>query len=284
MGIDLVLSFLNFALEHAVYWRPWKWFWLIIGITSGICSVFCYFFYPDNPATCRFFTIEERIHIIRRVKKATKSSIEQKTFKYYQFVECLKDPITWMFMFFTLGFMLANATTYQSSNLYTELGFSRLETTLVMALQNFISICYGLSGSIVMYFFKSQSTYVGILYSIPACAGAIIAASISYNNKIGMLGGIYMTRANGTIFIIGLGLCTATAGGYTKRLTRTLLFMIFYSVANMIAPQLWQPKDWPLWRLLLKLLAMVKMKENLDLLILLMNKVMLSSKKWRFLC
>ncbi|GME84413.1 unnamed protein product [Ambrosiozyma monospora] len=249
MGIDIILSFISYGLQHAVYWRPWKWFWLIIAIISALCSFMCYFIYPDNPATSRLFTKEERIQIIKRIKRSTRSSIEQKTFKYYQFIECLKDPVSWLFMFFSFGDQLSNSTTYQSSIIYTSLGFSRLTTTLVMAVQNGFSTFCGIVGSLLLYFFKSQSFIVGALFAVPAFMGAIIAVSIDYDNKPGLLAGIMMTRSNGTFFIIGLGLCTATAGGYTKRLTRTLLFMIVYSVANIIAPQLWKPQYSPRYRI-----------------------------------
>ncbi|VEU22874.1 DEKNAAC103951 [Brettanomyces naardenensis] len=248
VGIDVPTGFISYGLQFTTKWRPWKWYWLIIGIISSLASILSFFFYPDNPATTRLFTIEERIHIIQRVKKATKSSIEQKTFKKYQFIEALRDPITWLFVLFCFMNMLENSTMYQASIIYTALGFSNLTTTLLMVVQNGFGTLCAILGSVALYVFKSQSAYVAAIWSIPAFLGAIIAISVDYSNKAGMLAGIFLTRANGTVYIIAFCLCQSTAAGYTKRLTRTLLFMVAYGVSNTIAPQLWKPQYSPRYR------------------------------------
>lgn len=84
---------------------------------------------------------------------------------------------------------------------------------------------------------------------VPAFVGAIIAISISYENKAGLLAGIFMTRTNGTAYIIGLSLSQATAAGYTKRLTRTVMFMLAYGIGNIVSPQMWRPQYSPRYRL-----------------------------------
>ncbi|TID13343.1 hypothetical protein CANINC_004941 [Pichia inconspicua] len=240
LGIDVPTGFIAYGLQFTTKWRPWKWYWLMIGILSTLVSIVCFFFYPDNPAQSVIFTPEERLHIIKRVKKASKSSIEQKTFKAYQFVECIKDPISWLFFLFCLMNMLENSTTYQASIIYSSLGFSNLTTTLLMVVQNGFSTCCALVGATTLYLFRKQSCIVAVCYLIPACVGAIIAISIDYDNKP-MLAGIFMTRTNGTAYIISFALCQSTAAGYTKRLTRTAMFMIAYSIGNVISPQMWRP-------------------------------------------
>lgn len=248
LGIDVPTGFIAYGLQFATKWRPWKWYWLFVGIISAIVSIFCYFFYPDNPATSVLFTTEEKIHIIKRIKAQTKSSIEQKVFKKYQFIECIKDPISWLFFLFCIMNMLENSTTYQASIIYTSLGFSNLTSTLLMVVQNGFSTFCGLCGAAALYYFKKQSCLVGACFMIPAFAGAILAVSISYENKAGLLAGIFMTRTNGTAYIMALSLCQATAAGYTKRLTRTVMFMIAYGIGNIISPQMWQAKYSPRYR------------------------------------
>lgn len=249
LGIDVPTGFIAYGLQFTTKWRPWKWYWLFVSILSTLVCILSYFFYPDNPATSVFFTTEEKIHIIRRIKKASKSAIEQKVFKKYQFIEAIKDPISWLFFLFCIMDMLENATTYQASIIYTSLGFSGLTSTLLMVVQNGFSTFCGICGSLALYTFKKQSCIVGAIFMVPAFVGAIIAISISYENKAGLLAGIFMTRTNGTAYIIGLSLSQATAAGYTKRLTRTVMFMLAYGIGNIVSPQMWRPQYSPRYRL-----------------------------------
>lgn len=248
LGIDLPFAFYAYGLQYTTAWRPWKWYWLTIGIVSTLVGVFAFFFYPDNPAKSRFFTTEEKIHIINRVKKQSRSSIEQKTFKPHQFIEAIKDPISWLFFLFCLMNMLENSTTYQASTIYTSLGFNRLTTTLLIAVQTAFSITCAISGSFALSRFRKQSCIVAAVWMFPAFLGALLAITIPYDNKAGLLGGIFLTRSNGTAYIISLSLCQATAAGYTKKLTRTLLFMIAYSISNCLAPQMWNARFKPRYR------------------------------------
>lgn len=240
LGIDVPTGFVAYGLQFVTKWRPWKWYWLFVGIVSSLATVFAFFFYPDNPASSRLFTTEEKIHIIRRVKLATRLSIESKVFKKYQFIECLKDPISWCFFFYAFCNMLENSTMYQASTIYTELGFDHLTTTLLMVVQNSFSTVSAICGATALYFFKTQSCYVAAIWLMPSLLGAILAVSLPWDNKPGLLGGMFLTRTNGTAYIIVLSLAHTTAAGYTKKLTRTLMFMIAYSVSNIIAPQMWR--------------------------------------------
>ncbi len=38
---------------------------------------------------------------------------------------------------------------------------------------------------------------------------------------------------------------SATASGYTKKITRNAIVMVFFAISNIISPQLWQEKDAP---------------------------------------
>lgn len=248
LGIDIPTGFISYGLQFTKKWRPWKWYWLFVGVVSSLVSIFSFFLYPDNPATSVLFTTEEKLHIISRIKKSSKSSIEQKVFKKYQFIECIKDPISWLFFLFCIMNMLENSTTYQSSIIYTSLGFGHLTSTLLMVVQNGFSTFCGICGSLALFFFKKQSCWVAVIWMIPAFVGAIIAISISYDNKPGLLAGIFMTRTNGTAYIIGFSLSQATAAGYTKKLTRTAMFMIAYGIGNIVSPQMWRPQFAPRYK------------------------------------
>ncbi|KAH3669235.1 hypothetical protein OGAPHI_001356 [Ogataea philodendri] len=245
LGVDVPTGFIAYGLQYTSRWRPWKWYWTFVGIISAIVSTVCFLIYPDNPASSKLFSVEERVHIIERVKKSSRSSIEQKVFKKYQFFETLKDPVSWLFSLAIFFNMLENSTSYQSSIIYTSLGFNNFTTTLLMVIQKgFATVC-AIAGSLLLWKFKKQSTLVAIVFTSISWLGALLAMCFPYSNKIGILAGVFLTNADGTAYIIIFSLCTTTAAGYTKKLTRTMMFMFAYSIANFISPQLWQPQYAP---------------------------------------
>lgn len=75
--------------------RPWKLFMVVTGSLTFALSIWSWFCYPNNPAEASFLTLEEKVHVIKRVQKSSQSSIEQKQFKKSQFIETLKDPVSW---------------------------------------------------------------------------------------------------------------------------------------------------------------------------------------------
>ena len=49
---------------------------------------------------------------------------------------------------------------------------------------------------------------------------------------------VFMTGTKGTMYIVGFAYNATNAQGYTKRLTRTLMWIIGYSLGNILAPQI----------------------------------------------
>lgn len=198
--------------------RPWKVYWGIIGGCSFILSISSFFLFPDNPATFRFFTVQERIHVIKRIKAATKSSIEQKVIKKEQIVEAVKDPITWLFGLFVFLSMLCNNISFQAAIIYKQLGFSNLDSTLVsVASAGFTTIC-SIVGSIALAYFRSQSAHVSTFFAAVALLGGLLAVSLPLHNSYGILAAIFLTNANANTFISSFSWSQSSAAGYSKRL------------------------------------------------------------------
>lgn len=225
--------------------RPWKVYWGIIGAVSFVVAVLVFFFYPDNPATYKYFTVEERVHVIRRIKAATHSSIEQKVVKKLQLREALTDPITWLFTVFSFLLMLCNNISFQSTIIYTQLGLSHLQSTLVAVALSGWSTVLLIVGSLLLTKFKSQTAYVSTIYSAICLLGAILVVALPLSDSYGILAGIFLTNGTGLTYIVAFCWCQSSAAGYTKRLIRTGMWMIAYGVVNMIAPQIWRSQDKP---------------------------------------
>ncbi|KAH7241983.1 major facilitator superfamily domain-containing protein [Fusarium tricinctum] len=226
---------------------PWKLFMIVTGGLSVILSVFVWFFYPNNPAEAKFLTLEEKVHSISRVHASSQSSIEQKQFKKNQFQETLRDPVSWLFALQAFTLMMSNNLTYGQQNLLTtSLGVDNLGSTLVAAAGGGFGVAICLAGTFALKFWPSNLALHGLVWCIPAIAGGIGMVAIDWNEKIGMLACLLLAgHTYGNTYIIALGWATSSAAGYTKKLTRNVMFMVGYSVANLISPQIWVPKDAP---------------------------------------
>lgn len=228
---------------------PWKVYWSIIGGLSFVLCVGSFFLFPDNPATYKYFTVQERIHVIKRIKDATKSSIEQKVVKREQVIEALRDPITWLFALFVFLNMLCNNISFQSAIIYTNLGISTLDSTLVSVASSGWSTVMAISGSIALSVFRSQTAHVSTFYALLALVGGIIAVAMPLHNSKGILAGIFLTNGNANAFIASFSWSQSSAAGYSKRMVRTVVWSISYGVVNLVAPQIWRAKDKPRYHL-----------------------------------
>ncbi|KAJ5533968.1 hypothetical protein N7527_000222 [Penicillium freii] len=226
---------------------PWKLFMIITGAVSVLLSVFVWFQYPNNPAEARFLSLEEKIHTIRRVHESSQSSIEQKQFKKSQFMETLRDPVSWLFTLQSFTLMMSNNLTYGQQNLITKaLGVDSLGSTLVAAAGGGFGVLVCIAGAYALRWWPSNLALHGLFWCAPAIAGGIGMVAIDWDQKLGMLACLLLAgHTYGNTYIIALGWTTSSAAGYTKKLTRNVMFMVGYSIANICSPQIWVPKDAP---------------------------------------
>lgn len=241
-------GFIAYGLLHSQSTTvlPWKFFMIITGSITLLLALYSWFWYPDNPARAKFLTIEERVHAIRRIHAATRSSIEQKTVKRYQITECLKDPVSWLFGLTALTNQLSNNLSYQQNLLFLAIGVDNLGSTLVSAAGGaFATICC-VFAFLGLRFVPGQAALWGSFWSMFAVAGGIGMVTISWGEQLPLLACMLLAGSTfGITYIIALGWNIATAGGYTKKLLRNVIWMVAYSVANLISPQIWVAKDAP---------------------------------------
>lgn len=248
LGVTIPTGFIAYGVMFIKSSTPlWKIFLIIIGNLTFLLGILVFFFYPNNPATARFLSIEERVWTIRRVQKTTGSSIEQKFFKKYQFIEAIKDPITWLFGLYMMLINLANNLPFQQNLLFTEIGgISNLDSTLVSVASGGFSVACCLIASVILLKVKNSSAWSNVVWMLPSLAGSIAAVALPWENKIGLLAVVSMASPTfGIPMIIMLSWNYTSCSGYTKKMTRNGIAMACYAIGNIISPQLWRGKDAP---------------------------------------
>ncbi|BDD60290.1 hypothetical protein MAP00_005429 [Monascus purpureus] len=199
-----------------------------------------------NPSKARFLTTEEKVYTIRRVHESTKSSIEQKVFKPHQFWETVRDPVSWLFGLQAFTLMMANNLNLQQNLIFVQMGVSNLGSTLVSAASGGFSVACSIVAAGLLRLFPNNAAYWGVFWCIPALAGGIATVTVPWHNRIGLLASIIIAgNTFGITYICALGWTTSSTSGHTKKLTRNVIFMAGYGIANIIAPQIWVAKDAP---------------------------------------
>mgnify|MGYP000853967745 FL=1 len=250
VSVGIPTGFIAYGISHVKgSIHPWKLYWIINGSLTFLLSIWVVLDYPTNPAEYKAFTIEERVHIIRKIKRQNRSSIEEKKIKKYQFIEAIKDPVTWLFSLYALTSMLANNMNFQQQVISLSLGVSRINSTLITVAQSCYSCAFFLLGSFLMTKFKSSLCYLAVIFNIPAILGGFLAVFLPWKNKIGILASCIIVHTDGFAYILALCWSQISAAGYTKRLTRTAMFMIGYGIGDIIAPQMWVtgPRYYAAW-------------------------------------
>ncbi|KAH6994793.1 major facilitator superfamily domain-containing protein [Fusarium venenatum] len=232
---------------------PWKLLHIVTGGITFILSIWVWFDYPSNPAEARFLTLQEKVHVIKRVQESQQSSIEQKHFKRSQFIETLKDPVSWLFALQAFTLMYCNNLTYGQKNLLvTSLGVSPLESTLVAVAGGGFGIINCVIAAFALRKYPKNFALHCTFWCLPAIAGGIGMVTVPWDRTIGLLACMFLAaHTYGVAYIIALGWTNSSAAGYTKKLTRNVMFMIGYSAGNLVSPQIWvasaKPRFYGAW-------------------------------------
>lgn len=243
VGFPVIIS--GFIAYGCLYVKnsipPWKVFMIINGGLTVIVNVASYIWYPSSPIDAHFLTNKEKYFLIKRIQQESKAAITQNTIKKEQVIECLKDPISWLFTLFVFALMLANNLTYQQNLLYVSLGVSDLGSTLVSVAGGGFAAAWAIGGALLIHYFPNNSFWMCLLGCLPSIAGGIGMVTISWNNKIALLA--MLVLAANTYFmayIVGFGWSTSSCSGQTKRFVRHFLYSASYGISNIVSPQIWK--------------------------------------------
>ncbi|CEP64007.1 Yct1p LALA0_S10e00122g [Lachancea lanzarotensis] len=249
MGAPIPTGFIAYGVLHIknANIELWRIFTIIIGGLTFIMTIVVALMFPNNPTSAKFFSVKERVWVIRRVQSTTGSSIEQKVFKTHQFKEAIHDYITWLFFLFFVLQQLANNLPYQQNLLFEGMGgVDALGSTLVSVAGAGFSAVAALIASLSMLKWANISTFTALFWNLPPLIGSISAVSLPWHNKIGILANICMAgQVFGIPFIIALSWSSSSTSGYTKRFTRSSISLLGYAIGNIISPQIWREKDAP---------------------------------------
>jgi hypothetical protein len=161
--------------------------------------------------------------------------------------EALTEPKPYIFMVFAALANFIGGVGVQYSLIIKDFGFNTLQTTLLNipagALQIFIT-------TLAVYLlrkFPNARGWISVYTYIPCIiAVALLVGLPDDTNRIGFLICFYGIQLGCTpAVVLSLSWITTTTSGHTKKLTQHAMWLVGYSVGQMVSTQWWQDKYKP---------------------------------------
>ena len=231
-------------LHHTIY--SWQLLFLVLGCVTCAWAVFIGWWLPDSPMKAKCFTEDQKRMMIERVR-VNETGIQNKTYKRYQMLETVKDPVVWCYIMLQLTSTLIIGGLGVFSNLIiASFGFSVLQTQLLNIAQGAVTIAVMVGGAALAQTTK-QTSIVMHVWTLPAIVGTAVIYSIppTHHTRVGLLIAFYCTQfylAEGNLIF---SLLSRNVAGQTKKSTTLAMTFVAWAAGNMTAPQVRAPTPPP---------------------------------------
>ncbi|EON98225.1 putative allantoate permease protein [Phaeoacremonium minimum UCRPA7] len=222
--------------DHAIY--SWQLLFLVLGCATCVWACFIGWWLPDSPVRAKCFTEDEKRLMIERVR-ANETGIQNKTYKRYQMLEAVTDPIIWCYVLLQITSTLVIGGLGVFSNLIiSSFGFTYLQTQLLNIAQGAVTIIVMVGGASLATWTR-QTAWVMHAWTIPPIIGTAVIYSIqpTHSTRIGLLIAFYCTQfylAEGNLIF---SLISRNVAGQTKKSTTLAITFVAWAAGNMTAPQ-----------------------------------------------
>ncbi|KAF6826090.1 allantoate permease [Colletotrichum musicola] len=236
-GGTIVGSLISFGFQHyqSSGFTSWQIMFLICGIITVAVGITVILVLPDNPMSAKFLTPEEKAWAIERLR-ANQTGVENKHFKWPQFVECFTDPQTYLLALITISSNVPNgAVSSFQATIIKGFGYSSKEAALLSIPSGVVSIVSILAATYIAGRFNQRAVNV-ICLLVPGVVGAALMAFLPDDNKAGKLIGNYMTNCIGATLPLLYSLVGANYAGHTKKVTMNATLLICFCIGNIIGP------------------------------------------------
>ncbi|TDZ15397.1 Thiamine pathway transporter THI73 [Colletotrichum orbiculare MAFF 240422] len=236
-GGTIVGSLISFGFQHyeTSGFTSWQIMFLVCGLVTIAVGVTVVFVLPDNPMSAKFLSPEERVWAIERLRE-NQTGVENKHFKWPQFVECFTDPQTYLLALITIASNVPNgAVSSFQATIIKGFGYTSKETALLSIPSGAASIVSILAATNIAGRLNQRAINVVCLL-IPGIVGAALMAFLPEDNKAGKLIGNYMTNCIGATLPLLYSLVGANYAGHTKKVTMNATLLICFCIGNIIGP------------------------------------------------
>jgi MFS family permease len=186
----------------------------------------------------------QKFWAVERLRE-NQTGIENKHFKAYQVLECLRDPQTWMLALITISSNVPNgAVSSFQATIIKGFGYNSKTTALLQIPSGGVSIVSILTATYLAGRYDQRGLNV-ITLLIPGIIGGCLMAFLPANNKAGKLIGNYLTNCIGASLPLLYSWVGANFAGHTKKVTMNAILLISFCIGNIIGPLTFRKEDAP---------------------------------------
>lgn len=159
---------------------------LVCGLGTVVLGIVIIFVLPDNPMSAKFLSREEKVWALERLR-SNQTGVENKHFKWPQFLECFTDPQTYLISLITISSNVPNgAISSFQATIIKGFGYSSEQTALLSIPSGAVSVVSILLATNSAGRFNQRGLNI-IALLIPGVIGAALMAFLSEDNKAGKL-------------------------------------------------------------------------------------------------
>ncbi|KAK1976144.1 major facilitator superfamily domain-containing protein, partial [Colletotrichum cereale] len=184
--------------------------------------------------------VGRRAHVTRRVK-ANGTGVENKTFKWPQFREAMRDMKTWLLFLFAVASNSPNGGLTTDHGMFQGLvikgmGFSTLETTLIQMPSGGVQLVLCPLACFFASHYPNVRITIMLMCLAPFLAGILGLWLIGQSHPYGRLACLWISFAYTATWTLSMFVATANTAGHTKKITTNAMLLIGCCLGNLVGP------------------------------------------------
>ena len=211
---------------------PWKYIFLILGAITFLWGLVFLYVVPDNPATSRWLSDNEKVTALQRVVD-NKAGTKTKEIDRSQIREAFTDIKIWLIALIAFcNAFCGGALTFQSL-IMKGFGFTSLQVALLNMPYGVFQAGFGLIAGYVVHKVPNSRLFVMSVSQIPPIIGTVLINQLNTSNSWGRLAGIWLISSFSVGYQINLGLMASNIAGSTKRTFASGLIFVIYCAGQI---------------------------------------------------
>ncbi|KAL4782174.1 major facilitator superfamily domain-containing protein [Aspergillus varians] len=214
----------------------WRLLYIIWGAITVAWGIVLMVLLPGSPLTTRFLNETERAMVVARVRN-NGAGVENKTFKWPQFLEAMMDCKTWLLFLFAVASNSPNGglTSFQGL-IIKGMGFSTLKTTLIQMPSGGVQLIICPLACFFATHYQNTRLLIMILCIIPFLVGVLGLKLLPESNPYGRLVCLWISFAYRLLDPL-------------HKITTNAMVIIGYCLGNFVGPFFFKTAQAPVYPL-----------------------------------
>ncbi|ERS99605.1 Major Facilitator Superfamily protein [Sporothrix schenckii 1099-18] len=230
---------------HNPHITPWQLIFMVVGLGSFVAGIVCFVFMPSSPKQALFFSHEEAIVAVWRVR-SNRTGIKHHTILWYQVREAVCDPKIYLSVVCGLSLGLINgAVSNFLTTLLKSFGYGALKSVLYQMPGGAFQFITIISGGWITTHVPNTLVLVTALAYVPGLGGLIGILTIPLSKPLHLAACAWMLPITGLAIILTWTIVAANFAGHTKRTFANGAQFTAYAAGNIISPFFFFPSEAP---------------------------------------